>query len=201
MRPHRNIVTSQIVDRFCPKRTPQLDLDGRAVQDGAAWFVPSPDDTKRTCKALSKFDAKIPLLLHARERWLRTVSDAKDLLGGRSEARRHACARLMSRVDGSDQHARPPIAMHAVALIGLPHHMASRWQCTASRRPGVASPCSQDRLHPHIYIASRSTTTALLQSCAIASHARSARAGRDAWALIRSSALPRAAFAPCVLAV
>ena len=68
MQPHRNMVTCQSSIDYATTGMVQLDLDCRALQHVAAWFVPSPDDMKRTYKALSKFDAKFPLLLHARQR-------------------------------------------------------------------------------------------------------------------------------------
>ena len=67
-RPHRNIVTPEYSIDYATGGMVQLDLDCRALQHVAAWFVPSPDDMKRTYKALSKFDEKFPLLFHARER-------------------------------------------------------------------------------------------------------------------------------------
>ena len=100
----------------------------------------------------------------------RTVSDGKDLLDDLSEARRHACARLVSRIDGSDQHARPCIAVHAVSIIGLPQHMASR--CVHTGRPPPARESVQPRSHPHIYRLTiyhdrAAASAATRQSCAI----------------------------------
>ena len=93
-----------------------------------------------------------------------------------------------------------PISTRALAspcTLYLSSACLSTWPrgvCTQAGRRPPASPCSQDRIL--IYIASRSTTTALLPARLLASHARSTRAGRDPCALTRSSALPRAAFAP-----
>ena len=82
----------------------------------------------------------------------------------------------MSRVDGSDQHARPPFAVHAVALSSV---CLTTWPRGGSARQAAAR-ASRVRAakiaNILIYIASRSTTTALLQSCAIASRDRLGRA-------------------------